>query len=1327
MRRRNLNSLAVFLSSVVISLFIPVAVNAADTNIVDDHVTITEESKCVISDPLTDKKRCGGHTITGTGTNTIKVAGNDTSKDNSIVHKITIKDLHIEKGRKPVADMSALSIVDNANVELIIEGSNELESEDGLAGIFVESGSNLIIHSKDDTTKHSLTVTGGERGAGIGGQGNTPSGDITIKSGKITATGGAMAAGIGSGDTGQFGNIEIAGGEVKAHGGPGKEIKDSSSSGSGNRYAPGGSGIGYGGDATRMENSATAPTVTLSGGTIETRGGENSNTTPSYFSSGIDCIKLLSSEDGAADITATISKPTIMDDDFNGIIWQLPEGEVDGDGERKGSIHGSAFLGRDIAANERLIFMSGATLSTPIKIDPATGKTVPLKCAGVITAVEGNNNYIIGEIVPVGQGSIYYKAIGTQVILQKQDFTIPTNLVYTGADLTSDAIKPNPTREVNGKPADVISTGWNYTISSSKFPDENNPRILKAGGYTVTYSNPKYPENGFNFDIKVDQALLKDVTIKEIDSQTFNNKEHKPELTVTYNNYPVIAGSDYTATYTDNKPVGTATVTLKAAGGNFKDDKDNKKIATFAIEPASLTGDNADVTISSTKGTYNGNEHKPDITVSSKIVLDENDKPTELTENTDYIVTASRDGKETKDYRSAGKIVYTIQGKGNYQGTAKTLEYEIEPKTITINPNSQIKISNKPYDGNNEFKLSGVEFNSEVISADRSEVKLEVGYVSSANVGKYDQITFDPKDLSGSKGSNYTFAKDAGLPLNPVVEIEQVKPEVRKPKASYVPNDAQNAFICTVEIDKQPGIDYEFKMDEEGQWMSGTPNEDKTKSISPDFADIAPLSKHTFYVRSIGTTDGTGNVMQVDMDNVEIEFKKLPNPNKAPESCALEFAPNSDGRTFTATITPAGLEGTQYCIKPTDAEDSELIILDSNTYANCAPLTSYTAYIRYPGNDVYEPSEAATATAETGKAPLADAKPQYTPVLTRINATNPTDEYMTAELRAMYGNMSDVLSDMAKRLSEDYADIYSHDRIEYYELNLMVQRYNPDGTLSEPTPATPDDFKQEDGSYGSITVQVKASDLPSGTNPNRNTYAVAHMFASNIGSHFAGDIETSPGTPGGGGISFDVNGTSPIAIAWSAATNNEDPGNEDPGNDDPGNDDPGNEDPGTEDPGNDDPGTDPGDTNNPGNDNPNNNNNNNNNGNTDNNGGTGSTDNNSNGNGNADNNGNGGTDANGNGTAGNSAVDALKSAAASLLPKTGDTSKIIMWAIVAVVACTAVVAVILNKAKNKKAAAASKTTVSAKKPAVATAKKSTAATAKKSSTTKKTTTTKKGR
>ena len=57
-----------------------------------------------------------------------------------------------------------------------------------------------------------------------------------------------------------------------------------------------------------------------------------------------------------------------------------------------------------------------------------------------------------------------------------------------------------------------------------------------------------------------------------------------------------------------------------------------------------------------------------------------------------------------------------------------------------------------------------------------------------------------------------------------------------------------------------------------------------------------------------------------------------------------------------------------------------------------------------------------------------------------------------------------------------------------------------------------------------------------------------------------------------------------------------------------------------------------------------------------------------------------GATGNANGTGTGTATDALRSAASSLLPKTGDTSKLLIWVVLAV-ACVAIIAGVQMKSR----------------------------------------------
>ena len=173
------------------------------------------------------------------------------------VLNLTLKDVKIDVSDTgipgtTIKGKAALSVQGNGNVEIELDGDNELKSGANRAGLEKNtSDSTGTLTLKDDNKEAgSLKATGGENGAGIGG-GNRGSGkNITIKGGTVNATGGLDGAGIGGGGGcwGSGEDITIKGGTVTADGGD---------------YA---AGIG-GGDEGNGED------ITITGGTVTAKGG----------------------------------------------------------------------------------------------------------------------------------------------------------------------------------------------------------------------------------------------------------------------------------------------------------------------------------------------------------------------------------------------------------------------------------------------------------------------------------------------------------------------------------------------------------------------------------------------------------------------------------------------------------------------------------------------------------------------------------------------------------------------------------------------------------------------------------------------------------------------------------------------------------------------------------------------------------------------------------------------------------------------------------------------------------------------------------------------
>ena len=167
------------------------------------------------------------------------------------VLNLTLKDVKIDVSGEGKA---ALSVQGKGNAEIELDGDNELKSGVNRAGLEKTSTGKLTL--KDDNNKAgSLTATGGDSGAGIGGGQDGNGKNITIKGGTVTATGGKWGAGIGGGKGSSGENITINGGTVTATGG-----YDGAGIG-------GGSGVYRGGDAGSGKN------ITINGGSVTATGG----------------------------------------------------------------------------------------------------------------------------------------------------------------------------------------------------------------------------------------------------------------------------------------------------------------------------------------------------------------------------------------------------------------------------------------------------------------------------------------------------------------------------------------------------------------------------------------------------------------------------------------------------------------------------------------------------------------------------------------------------------------------------------------------------------------------------------------------------------------------------------------------------------------------------------------------------------------------------------------------------------------------------------------------------------------------------------------------
>ena len=198
-------------------------------------------------------------TITGSSTTNVILV-------NGVEATITISNLDIQiplvKNDETASTwVPAIRLVNDAKLNLILEGENTLKGGDMCAAIEVPEGCTLTISGEG-----SLKATGGE-GAGIGASSrrNGSLGTIVIDGGDIKAYGGEMAAGIGGSAEGGSGTIIINNGTVYAKGGHGSYYKDIK-----NVY--GGAGIGGGANGCVDKIEINGGNVTAYGGYVTNAG-----------------------------------------------------------------------------------------------------------------------------------------------------------------------------------------------------------------------------------------------------------------------------------------------------------------------------------------------------------------------------------------------------------------------------------------------------------------------------------------------------------------------------------------------------------------------------------------------------------------------------------------------------------------------------------------------------------------------------------------------------------------------------------------------------------------------------------------------------------------------------------------------------------------------------------------------------------------------------------------------------------------------------------------------------------------------------------------------
>ena len=274
---------------------------------------------------------------------------------------------------------------------------------------------------------------------------------------------------------------------------------------------------------------------------------------------------------------------------------------------------------------------------------------------------------------------------------------------------------------------------------------------------TATYSCETHEGTATTLFIPVTQKAVSADMIGEISAQTYTGNDIEPtSVIIKDGSHTLESGKDFTFSYDKNCNAGTATLIITGMGNYM-----GTASKTFTISPKPIDG--ADIELVKDSFNYNGSEQTVSIksvTLSDGIQL----------ANTDYVV-AEGSNKAT----NAGYITLTINGMGNYAGTATTTWTINRIKPIWNNFTCDTNFAEQlTYDGN--AKAVTVKVADGIEGMGNITVKYNRSEVAPTDAGRY-VVTVDV-----ARGTNY----DAESFAIGTLTINQADaPELKNIEVSY--------------------------------------------------------------------------------------------------------------------------------------------------------------------------------------------------------------------------------------------------------------------------------------------------------------------------------------------------------------------------------------------------------------------------------------------------------------------------------------------------------------------------------------------------------------
>ena len=356
------------------------------------------------------------------------------------------------------------------------------------------------------------------------------------------------------------------------------------------------------------------------------------------------------------------------------------------------------------------------------------------------------------------------------------------------------------------------------------------------------------------------------VVISDVADQTYTGSLIAPNVTVTCNDVELVKDTDYTVSYSNNKNVGTATISITGIG-----DYTGTITKNFNI----VARDISDTTIGSIPNqTYTGNS------ISALPVITYNGAT--LTKGTDYTLTYSNNV-------NVGTGTVTITGKGNFKGTtSKTFSISARAMSDT----SVANVSSQTYTGNGISPLPTITYNNKTLKKDTDYT---LSYSNNINAGTATITITGKGNFTGTTSKTFSISARAMSDTSVAnISSQTYTGNVISPLPTITYNNK------TLKKDTDYTLSYSNNINAGTATITITGKGNFAGTTSKTFSISARAMSDTNVV-NISSQTYTGNVI-LPLPTITYNNKTL----KKDTDYTLSYSDNINAGTATITITGKG-------------------------------------------------------------------------------------------------------------------------------------------------------------------------------------------------------------------------------------------------------------------------------------------------------------------------------------------------------------------------------------------------------------------------------------